>query len=167
MRKRRGVTMDTTKHKHEHKPTRLYLAGPMSNIPQLNFPLFHAEADRLRMLGYDIVNPAEINGGADELTATASMTPAQLAVHWLDCMRADVKQLVDCDGVALLPGWQHSRGVTVECELAKGLGLLVCHAAHLIYPAASVDEERTWLAWSAQLAAGAACTPYDATEAKA
>lgn len=161
------MRMNTTTHKHEHKPARLYLAGPMSNIPQLNFPLFHAEAYRLRMLGYDIVNPAEINGGADEVTATALMTPAQLADHWLECMRADVKQLVDCDGIALLPGWGNSRGAMIESELAKGLGLLVCNAADLIYPAASAAEERTWLAWSAQLAAGAACTPFTTTEGAA
>lgn len=102
---------------------RLYLAGPMTGLPDLNFPAFHAEAARLRALGYDVVNPAEINGGADELVACAQMTPAELKAHWRKCMRADIKQLVDCDGVALLPGWQKSKGARIEADLARNLGM--------------------------------------------
>jgi hypothetical protein len=97
---------------------KLYLAGPMTGYPQLNFPLFHAETARLRGLGFEIVNPAEIN--------------ADSAAGWLDCMRADIKQLVDCDGVALLPRWSESRGASIEHNLARNLGLRVFQAAHLI-----------------------------------
>ncbi|OJA82926.1 hypothetical protein BGV71_14240 [Burkholderia ubonensis] len=97
---------------------KLYLAGPMSGYADLNFPAFRAEASRLRGLGFEIVNPAEINPntGAD----------------WLACMRADIKQLVDCDGIALLPGWDRSRGANVEQTLARGLGLRVYQARHLV-----------------------------------
>ena len=37
-----------------------YLGGPMSNIPQFNFPRFHEVADTLRASGYNIVSPAEL-----------------------------------------------------------------------------------------------------------
>lgn len=94
---------------------RLYLAGPMSGIKDLNFPAFHAEAARLRAMGYDIVNPAEINIDPN--------------AGWLACMRADIKQLVDCDGVATLPGWVNSRGASLEVGIAHGLGLPVIEAA--------------------------------------
>ncbi len=40
--------------------TKLYLSGPMSGIKDNNFPVFHAEAARLRALGYTVVSPAEI-----------------------------------------------------------------------------------------------------------
>lgn len=113
--------------------TRLYLAGPMTGIANLNFPLFNAEAARLRALGHDIVNPAEINGGADELVACAAMMPDELAAHWLTCMRKDVVALMTCDGVALLPGWERSRGVNVERTLAINLGLPVVLAAELVW----------------------------------
>ncbi|MBB3256888.1 DUF4406 domain-containing protein [Paraburkholderia sp. WP4_3_2] len=69
---------------------KLYIAGPMTGYAELNFPAFHAEAARLRELGFEIVNPAEIN--------------ADKSAEWLACMREDIKQLVDCDGVALLTG---------------------------------------------------------------
>ncbi len=97
---------------------KLYLAGPMTGYPELNFPLFHAEAARLRSLGFEIVNPAEIN--------------ADPSAAWLDCMRADIKQLVDCDGIALLPGWEQSRGATLEHAIARGLGFRVFQSKYLI-----------------------------------
>ncbi len=89
--------------------TRLYLAGPMTGIEALNFPAFHAEAFRLRALGYNVVNPAEIN-----------VDPTK---GWSECMRADIAQLVKCDGIALLPGWEQSRGARLECHIAQQLGM--------------------------------------------
>ena len=101
---------------------RLYLAGPMTGIPQLNFPLFHAEAARLRSAGFEIVNPAEIN--------------ADPAAGWLQCMRDDIAQLVRCDGIALLPNWHRSRGALLEHFIARSLELHVYMASEL--PLASV-----------------------------
>jgi hypothetical protein len=75
---------------------KLYIAGPMSNLPELNFPVFHAEAARLRALGFEIVNPAEIDVGPNP--------------DWLTAMRADIRELVTCDGIALLPGWRAAWG---------------------------------------------------------
>ncbi|BCQ23135.1 DUF4406 domain-containing protein [Caballeronia sp. NK8] len=96
---------------------KLYVAGPMTGYPELNFPAFHAEAARLRALGFEIVNPAEVDVGPN---------PA-----WLACMRADIKLLVDCDGIALLPGWEQSPGATLEHTIARGLGLRVMQARHI------------------------------------
>jgi hypothetical protein len=42
---------------------KIYLSGPMTGLPDLNFPAFHAEAARLRALGYDVINPAELPEG--------------------------------------------------------------------------------------------------------
>ncbi len=99
---------------------KIYLAGPMSNIPDLNFPLFHSETARLRGLGYEVVNPAEVN--------------ADPKAGWLACMRDDIEQLVRCDGVATLPNWQNSRGAKIERGLAESLGLFVLEAALLVEP---------------------------------
>ncbi|WP_434642488.1 DUF4406 domain-containing protein [Achromobacter piechaudii] len=75
---------------------RTYLAGPITGHPDFNFPLFHADARRLRTTGYDVVNPAEIN-----------VAPATCRK---DCTRAGMAELVKCDAIAMLPGWQQSRG---------------------------------------------------------
>lgn len=109
-------------------PLRIYIAGPMSGIPDLNFPAFHAKAAELRAAGYVAINPAEINGGADEQIATAAMSPEELAAHWQKCMRKDITALCTCDGIAMLDGWTKSRGATLEHHVAKALGLLVIEA---------------------------------------
>ena len=96
---------------------RLYLAGPMTGIEDLNFPAFHAEAARLRALGYTVINPAKINADPN--------------AGWQACMRADIKQLVDCDGIALLDGWENSRGASLEHHIALSLEMVVAIARHI------------------------------------
>lgn len=90
---------------------RVYLAGPMTGLPNLNFPLFHAETARLRALGFDVVNPAEINCDPSD--------------GWAKCMRKDIAELVTCDAVALLPNWCDSRGATLERDIWHRLGMHV------------------------------------------
>lgn len=90
---------------------RIYVAGPMSGYPELNFPAFHAETARLRALGHEAVNPAEVNPDP--------------GMEWRDCMRADIKVMVDCDAIQLLPKWQHSKGACLEYQIATALGLAV------------------------------------------
>lgn len=90
---------------------RWYLAGPMAGIENLNFPLFHYAARILRQAGREIINPAEINSNN--------------ANGWADCMRADIRELVTCDGILLLPGWEKSRGAVLEHHIAAALGMKV------------------------------------------
>lgn len=89
--------------------TRLYISGPMTGIPEWNFPAFNAAADRLRGLGFDVVNPAD--GGAEEGKA------------WEAYLREDLRLLLDCDAVATLPGWRNSRGARLEVHVAESLGM--------------------------------------------
>jgi nucleoside 2-deoxyribosyltransferase len=97
---------------------RLYLAGPMTGYSDLNFPLFHAETARLRALGFDVVNPAEIN-----------VDPSK---GWAECLKADIAQLVTCDGIALLPEWNRSKGATFEHHIAETLGLDIRNAHEIV-----------------------------------
>jgi hypothetical protein len=91
----------------------IYIAGPMTGKQDLNFPLFHREAARLRADGWTVVNPAEINPDP--------------AAGWLACMREDIKQLVECDAVLMLPGWEWSRGASLEHTIAQRLGMRVIY----------------------------------------
>lgn len=91
------------------KAPRIYLSGPMTGLPALNFPAFHQAAKALREAGADVANPAEIE----------ALEPGV----WESCMRADIKALCDCDAIALLPGWEASRGAHLEVHIGHRLGL--------------------------------------------
>lgn len=97
---------------------RTYLAGPMSGHLDLNFPAFHAEAARLRALGYTVVNPAELNPDP--------------AMDWAEALAADFIHLEHCDSIALLPDWEKSRGANREYGYALGRGFTVVMAADLV-----------------------------------
>nr|WP_265342954.1 DUF4406 domain-containing protein [Pseudomonas aeruginosa] len=99
---------------------RIYLAGPMTGLPEFNYPAFHAEAARLRHLGYHVENPAE--------------NPAPACGTWAGYMRKALAQLVTCDAIALLPGWPSSRGANIERSLAFAMGMKVVMAADIAVP---------------------------------
>lgn len=85
--------------------TRLYIAGPMTGYPECNYPAFHAAERQLLDLGYAVVNPA----------ARVDSTKAR---HYVDLLRDDLRLMLDCQGVALLPGWEFSIGARNEAMVA-------------------------------------------------
>ena len=87
--------------------TRIYIAGPMTGHVDFNYPAFNAAAAKLRAIGYTVENPAE--------------NPEQPT--WAHYMRLAVRQLASCEAVALLPGWERSRGAKEEFRLAQVLGI--------------------------------------------
>ncbi|WP_290906303.1 dATP/dGTP pyrophosphohydrolase domain-containing protein [Aquabacterium sp.] len=90
---------------------RVYLSGPMTGIADNNFPAFHEWAARLRADGYAVVSPAEIPE----------------AGSWELCLRADLRELSSCDAIAMMPGWENSKGAHLELHVAHRLGLEVIH----------------------------------------
>jgi nucleoside 2-deoxyribosyltransferase len=112
--------------------TRLYLAGPMSGIAQLNFPKFHAEAARLRSLGFEVVNPVELNNEDPDMVFANDQEQIK---HWQRCLRVDIGELLHCDSVALLDGWTASKGARLEQHVAFELGMAPRLAAFFVEPA--------------------------------
>ena len=104
---------------------RIYLGGPMTGLPGLNFPAFAAMTARLRADGHVVTNPAELNpdGGS-----------------WTDCMRRDIAALMECDTVATLPGWENSQGASLEVLIAHRLGMTVVNPHDLVTREAVTNE---------------------------
>lgn len=76
----------------------------------MSYPMFHRVAKHLRDRGVDVRNPAENDGGS-------------AGKPWEFYMRLALRQLLECDSVMLLPGWQESRGACIEHSLASVLGM--------------------------------------------
>lgn len=95
---------------------RLYVAGPMSGYPEANYPAFNKASDALRGCGFTVVNPAEVH---------------VTQCHYVDLIREDLREMLDCHGVATLDNWWESPGARNEVSCAGLLKMPV----------------RSWLEW--------------------
>lgn len=110
----------------------LYIAGPMSSLPDSNYPAFNAAAAALRTAGHTVLNPAENPRPAAE----SSMTRDEV---WQYYMRLSVKQIAEVDCIVMLKGYAHSKGAKIEERLAHDLKLSVYYPAYNFF-----SEELKW-----------------------
>src|ERR1700743_2841800 len=78
--------------------TTIYLAAPMSNIAQFNFPLFEAVTQALRADGQTIVSPHECDSEATRAAAWARPDGKSTGAGtetWGECLARDIKMLAD------------------------------------------------------------------------
>ena len=100
---------------------KLYISGPMTGLPEFNFPAFAQAADWYRTLGCDVLSAHEVKH--DEPNGLGSLP-------WHEYLRADlIAMLTECDEIVMLPGWQNSKGATLERHVAMALGFPVHHYA--------------------------------------
>lgn len=95
---------------------RVYVAGPMAGFPEHNFPLFREVTERLRKKGFHVVSPVEI--GESWVGSAIGYPPQAYLIE-------DIKELLTCDAIAVLPGWHDSCGATCEVVIARTLGFLL------------------------------------------
>lgn len=85
--------------------TKIYIAGPMTGLPDLNYPAFHDAAAALRAAGHEVFNPAE--------------NPVPACGSWNGYMRMAIAQLTQCEAIYLLHGWSASKGARLEYRIAQ------------------------------------------------
>lgn len=106
-----------------------YICGPMRGYEHHNFPAFDEAKTRLIAAGYDVISPADLDRA---LGIHADITDDEFTEQNLrDCMKADMDAITECDTIALLPGWEESRGARPEIVLANTLGLIFINATDL------------------------------------
>lgn len=91
----------------------IYLSGPMTGLPEGNYPAFFRYEEFLLSLGWQVSNPARINPhppgkDVDEQTRAQSI--------W-----RDLEAVRDSDCMAVMPGWENSIGARAEMFLARSL----------------------------------------------
>lgn len=118
---------------------KIYLSGPMTGLPENNYPAFHAAARTLRAAGHKVVNPAELHPHTRlrrlchrTLRALRLVRSQPPAPTWAEYMRTDLRAMLDCEMIAVLPGWEHSRGARCEVSLAAELGMRRCTIAEAL-----------------------------------
>lgn len=112
---------------------KIYVAGPMRGIPEFNFPAFNAAADRLRAEGHSVFNPAERDNerhGTDiskgNFEGCEEKAAKEHGFNLREALGADLAYICgEADAIAMLPGWEHSKGAQAERATAIALGLKV------------------------------------------
>lgn len=110
---------------------KIYLAGPMRGIKAYNHPAFDAAAVKLRSEGHEVFSPADHDRkeypDLDWPNMTGDMiqdgiTPKNMR----EIIGVDLVWIAqNADAIALLPGWERSRGAKAERALADFLGLYI------------------------------------------
>jgi hypothetical protein len=107
----------------------IYLAGPMRNYAEFNFPAFHAAAKRLREAGHEVFSPAERDNDVGFRPSGMAGSDADLAGARFDlraALGADLAWITStADAVVVLPGWEQSAGARAEVATARALSLPV------------------------------------------
>lgn len=96
----------------------IYISGPMTGIPDYNFPAFNAAAEEWRAKGWFIENPA-VKGEIENCT-------------WEDYLRIDMIMLARSGAIAMLPGWEQSPGATFENHIMQTLHCPVYDALSVV-----------------------------------
>ena len=91
---------------------KIYISGAISNRdPEEVKKDFHKAEEKFTALGCEVVNP--LKNGLTE------------AHKWEEHMREDLRLLLECDTIALLPGWESSKGARLEHYVATQLYMAV------------------------------------------
>jgi len=89
-----------------------YISGPMTGYPSYNYPYFEAVAAAFEQKGIEHTSPHRVEVAAEDPT-------------WHHYMRANVKSIMDCEGLVLLRGWPESSGARMELEICLTLEMPV------------------------------------------
>ncbi len=99
---------------------KVYISGPISNKPNLNFEAFEQAENLLLEKGYEPINPHKLG---EELKGITFLTKDD---EYAAYMKIDIKSLVtDAEAIYMLNGWENSKGACIENIIANVIKLKV------------------------------------------
>jgi hypothetical protein len=147
-----------------------YIAGPMRDHRNFNFPVFDEVADVLRARGHQVINPADHDrevakrNGAPPPEECDGYETGDLAAYHVamgttfeELLGWDLVAIVQqCDGIVLLPGWENSLGSAHEKYVAEATGKRVKYAHR--------TPQGDWMFWDLPMEVPLGQYNYIATE---
>lgn len=96
---------------------KIYLSGKISGLPICE-AIKNFESAENQLKGFaNIVNPMRLRHDHDK--------------SWQSYMKEDIRALIDCDAIAMLPNYESSKGALIELNLAKSLGFEIIYLKEL------------------------------------
>ena len=98
---------------------RIYLSGKITGLEKEVYSRQFARAETFyKTSGFDVVNPVKIGEEVLKINPKA---------EWQDFMIRDLEALRTCTHIALLEGWEESKGAKMEKAEAEKLGLEIMY----------------------------------------
>lgn len=104
---------------------RIYIAGPMRGCVLRNYPLFDAAAISITDEGHVPLNPADRARSLFGIHSDDDLTEEKLAKALME----DLRELLGCDAIVMLPKWGESVGARLEFDVARLTGKRVFYCA--------------------------------------
>jgi hypothetical protein len=106
---------------------RVYIAGPMTGFENYNLAAFREAQARWIMMGWDAITPFEANDRAWRRHYDNPFVPGVDKCDYGDPLlnemfAEDLLEVCTRDAIALLPGWEKSKGTSRELAVALLLG---------------------------------------------
>lgn len=96
---------------------RIYIAGPMTGLPNNNWSAFFDKEKELIAAGWDVINPAQMD-------KDVGLRPDDMGEYsYQECASRDIEVLQTCDAIYMMANWQFSKGACWERALAKHWGI--------------------------------------------
>jgi hypothetical protein len=90
---------------------KIYISGKITGIEDEAYKLFEIAENKLKLHGYDVVNPMKLPLNHDK--------------SWESYMKECIVALMSCDTIYMLSNYYMSKGAFLEIGLAKELGMNV------------------------------------------
>ena len=94
----------------------IYIAGPMRGYEDYNFPAFDAAAEFLEAEGWNVISPAQMDRDLGFNPKRDKVTKKFLQAAMMRDMDAIINH---ADEIAMLEGWDNSRGARAELAIAR------------------------------------------------
>lgn len=107
----------------------------MRGIPHFNFPAFFAAEEKLEAEGHTVFNPARRDNnhhGTDisrnNETGDETIAASQFGFSLREALGSDLAYICStAEAVAMLPGWENSKGAVAERATGIALGLEIIY----------------------------------------
>ncbi len=115
------------------KYKKVYLSGPITGKPNLNIEEFEKYEQKFKNLNYEVVNPHKLftKEKIDEMNLKLENKEITFEEFHAYFMRRDIKEMMDCDFVALLKGYENSKGANIEVYIARNINMPIVDAITL------------------------------------
>lgn len=106
---------------------RIYIAGPMTGLPNDNREAFNTEAVRIRISGHDAINPVRVSHDLE-----TDLYPAKPT--WHQYLAMAITALSSADAIHFLDDWEYSHGARIESLVAIRMKLPIWLSDGVILP---------------------------------